>query len=331
MEEENYYEILNISKNSSQEEIKKQYRILALKYHPDKNGDSEMFKKINKAYQILSDPEKKMEYDRNDIQIDSSLLSNLFSNINSTVKQKDYKPKKMNNVIKQIEIPHIKTLSNSIITKTVLITKFCLFCKIKCSICDGIGYTNKIIKNEWFQSIHPEDCKNCNSSGKIVKLNETCSFCFGKGNKKIKKEIQLEIPKNTKTGDQIISEGNGIQPYNEQDIPGDLIFNIEVIKNKNFLEKEGNIYIKINISFLESIIGKVIKISLSDNDEIEIDIRGWCVISPLKNYILKNKGVNGGDLILRFIIEYPKYQLNNKNKNEIKNIFEKIKYRKLDV
>ncbi len=318
MEEENYYSILGISKNSTQEEIKKVYRILALKYHPDKGGDIEIFKKISKAYGVLSDIDKKFEYDNDNINIDFDDLTDFFETLNNNTFEPK-KPIKMDDIIKILKIPLENTFKSYIIEKNILITKYCNICNVKCIDCSGNGFILNSIKKSIFKKIEKKDCIKCLKTGIIKNLSSSCLFCLGIGNKQLKTKVNIEIPKNVENGYKIISVGNGIQPYNQIDIPGDLIFEIKIKENKSLTKIDNNIYINIDISFLESIIGKVITIKISKDIKFKIDITGIGIINPKRKYILKNH-IPDKNLIIYFNIIYPKLKLNENDINNLKKI-----------
>lgn len=311
--EEDYYSILGINKNATSDEIKKVFRHLALKHHPDKGGDQEIFMKINKAYEILGNEEKRKEYDNKGLSVSMDDLSELFSFLNKKDidEENELKKQKMDNVIKILKIPFKDTFKNNTIDKKILITRNCFECRNKCLNCDGKGYTLSIIENSFLKTMSRIKCNFCKSIGKLEEFDENCSVCSGNGHVQIKKVIQLEIPRGVSNGFKIISKENGLQPFNENDIAGDLIFEIQI-------EKKEIINTRVNLTFLETIIGKVVDIDISNDETIQLNLSGLTIINPRKKYVLEH---NNKRIIITFNIVYP--QLKKLKKDEIK-LLEKI-------
>ncbi len=225
----------------------------------------------------------------------------------------------MNDITKILKIPLENTFKQQIIEKNILITKYCNICNVKCMDCFGNGFILNSVKKSIFKKIEKRDCIKCLKTGIIKNLNSSCLFCLGIGNKQLKTKINIEIPKNVENGYKIISVGNGIQPYNQIDIPGDLIFEIKIKENKFLTKIDNDIYINIDISFLESIIGKIITIKISKDIKFKIDITGLGIINPKRKYILKNH-IPDKNLIIYFNIIYPKLKLNKNNIDNLKKI-----------
>jgi DnaJ-class molecular chaperone len=238
---EELYNILEISENSSEEEIKKQYRKLAFKYHPDKNnGDDEKFKKIQNAYEILTDDEKKREYLNNsDISIN---LNDLFAQMFSIQK---------NTIVLKLSLYDILNGNTK---------EFITYTKSPCLFCNETGikdyHKNAIECRECFgKGVNPSipflSCMSCQGQGIFVLNKIKCDNCKGKGYNKIKNERQINIPMNIKNNTQI-----------ELD---DVILICQYdIKEKNVKIIDDLLYMNIQITLDDLLCGFVKEINLCD-------------------------------------------------------------------
>jgi molecular chaperone DnaJ len=306
MSNKDLYNILGIERNASESEIKKTYKLLSLKYHPDRpNGNAEKFKEINLAYEILSDSQKKQMYDSgqdpnqnfnhnfnsNDI-FQQFFGGNPFEQHNRQTKRGNF-THIINITLKDAHIGLSKTLK-------VNVKKICFNCKIKCKTCNGTKFMN--FQNGPF--IMKQHCNAC-STGYHNNFNKNCNYCNGTFEKIEEKMCKIDIPKCISNGNIIIIEGLGEQIHTENEIPGDLHFKINITDDQNFTRQHNNLIYPVNLTFKESIIGKSITIPHFDGD-INMITDGFGVINPNKMYSLKGKGLgSSGDLILNFQINYP--------------------------
>lgn len=309
--DKDYYSILEINKSATSEEIKKKYKLLSLKYHPDRpNGDGTKFKEISEAYEILSDPQKKHIYDSgqdpnniNQHNFNQHFQSNdifqqFFGGNPFETHQRQTKRGNFTHII-NITLKD----SHTGISKTlkVNVKKVCFDCKIKCKTCNGTRFMN--IQNGPF--IMKQNCNAC-STGYHNNYNEKCTYCKGTFEKNEEKVCKIDIPKCVDNGNIIVIEGLGEQIHKQNEIPGDLYFKINIISDPNFTRLHNNLIYQVNMTFKESIIGKSITIPHFDGD-INMITDGFGVINPQQTYCLKGKGLGGesGDLILNFQISYP--------------------------
>ena len=344
------YEILNVSKDASIDEIKKAFKKLAVKYHPDKGGDEEKFKELAKAYEVLSDNDKRQQYDQlgdegyeqmsnggGGANVDPhSIFEQFFGNGHPFGGSSFFGHPFMNggrgnpNVRKKARtIQHIISITNKEaffgMNKIIKITinKKCFKCLNTCTNCQGRGQINNMKRMGPFTHIEQHPCHVCNASGKISSNNTKCSTCSGNGHFSEEKIVEIKIPKGVNTGHVIMIEGLGEQPVNEQDIAGDLKFEI-LVKPDHLFERDNlNLTYKPDITFEESIIGKVIKIPHYEGD-IEIDISKYGIIQPNKKYTIREKGMqynnSKGNLIIHFNIKYPSNVLSEDIKNKLQTI-----------
>jgi len=312
------YKVLELDKNASDEQIKKQYRKLAMKYHPDKNqGDKEAetkFKEISSAYEILSDKDKKFKYDNYGTTDQNTnfggfsgfedIFSNFFNNGN-------------NRVIKgsDLRIKVSLTLEEIIngCTKKLKYKKqtICNSCNgeggsdiSNCNSCNGMG---KVIytQNTPFGQIRQEvECSYCHGTGK--KINKKCNTCHGNTTILSEQEIEIEIPKGVSNGMHLNMQGYGNEIANG--IPGNLHIMIDEIRNVDIRRDGGNLLIDREISVLDAILGTEIEVETplgKYNIKIENGTQhGKIIRLPKKG--LQDIKVGLGDLIITIKIKIPK-------------------------
>lgn len=331
----NYYDILGVSKTSSLEEIKQSYKKLVIKNHPDKGGNKEKFQQIQEAYEVLSDDNKRRQYDnpnqggfpqgfqfpfQGDFQQGFPNPFNFFNMSNNKNNDQIYKCKitlkdVYNGVTKTFNIKR-KTLCNS--------------CKKKCDMCNGVGMVNsgQQIQMGPIIQIIQKQCEKCAGSG-IIKNTISCTPCNSSGYIHKEKNINLKIPKGVEEGKEYIFEEWGEQSNKPNEKSGNFIVRIN-IENDNIFTRSGlDLHYETNINIYESIAGKKLEIPYF-GETLYIDTSNFCVINPNKEYIVLEKGLvneNGtkGNLYIKFKIEYPEKILNEEESLLLSNLFKKLK------
>jgi molecular chaperone DnaJ len=326
-----HYDTLGVSKTSTKEEIKKAYRRLALTHHPDKGGDVNTFNKIQEAYEVLSDDNKRKQYDVgptpfftphpggphhfNPFDIFKQFNININSSTPDAVKLKDIR----------FSLPI--TLEESIkgIVKNIPVTytNKC-DCVDYCSNCKGAGYI--FIKNQigpFVQNIR-NDCSICNTRG-IVQKNKECELCNGSMFKEYVEELVINIPAGVPSDWNMRLSNKGTVPMRKQDIQGDLIVDINIMEDPYF-KREGNNLVYVYKTHLSNVLIGV---------KIEVDVFGEKHIVNINSTHLqlelvtvKNKGITWkgitGDLIIKLDMDYKLKQLDEEQLNMLKDTFEKI-------
>ncbi len=332
-----YYEILGVSKDATSIEIKKAYRRLAMKYHPDKNpGDKEAeekFKLINEAYQVLSDEEKRTVYDRygkEGLEGRGFRANTNFEDIFDMFKDifgggfgfEEYEENLPYDIDKALEINLSFEEAAYGISKEIEYEYYALCPECKgtgakekqtCPTCQGRG---QVVMGNGFMRI-AQTCPNCQGKGYIIK--EKCPKCKGKGYIRKKEKIKIDIPAGVDSGMRMRIPNKGNEGKRGR---GDLYLIFKVKPSKIFERKGNNLIVEVPVFFTSAILGDKVKIPTLEGEK-EIEIKPF--IKDKTQIILKNMGIADpntgykGDLYAIINIVYPK-----KLTNEQKELLEKL-------
>jgi len=239
MNAENYYDILGVTEESTQEDIKKSYRKLAKENHPDKGGDEELFKKISVAYDTIGDEDKRKQYDiqrKNPFGGKGDKFNSSFSDLfNMAFGQQ----RQQRNHTTNINLELTPTESFLSITKEITFQRKgkCEPCngtggdKIVCNTCGGAGSTMKRMGNGMFIQMINMVCESCKGTGSIIR--NACYVCNGSGDKNEMKTVEVKIPHGIDDGQFFRIQGFGDFKNGTY---GDLVVRI-FMKNENNFEK----------------------------------------------------------------------------------------------
>lgn len=320
------YEKLGVDRNSSLDDIKRAYKKLAIKHHPDKGGDEKVFQDISNAYSVLSDPKKKQQYDMTGSeqpQMNMPHPHDIFQHFFNMNRGSFHGNNSTNRQIKCKDILH-----NYEITLEQAFTGLSRQVKIKmktydltdckeCEQCQGIGIIKNIKHMGIFTQIMEMQCPNCKGSG---------SFALNPKTIEKEKIVQLEIPEGVESNYQITIDGCGEQPKSPNCQPGNLVFLIKIKDNIHFKRINNDLYHKINIGFIDSICGIQTIINILNQDKIELNTTTLGILQPNKQYVFQDKGMKQhgkrGNLFLEFIIDYP--LLNDDQRNIISTTLKNI-------
>jgi DnaJ family protein A protein 2 len=332
----NYYEILEINVTATSEEIKQSYRRLAIKHHPDKGGDKDIFQKIQTSYETLSDDSKRQSYDM-------SLNMNKFHAIPPTFNNGHVFPFNIFHFINETNLNKIHKKADEIFECNITLHEVytgctknfhikrkskCDNCCIKCFSCDGKGLKNNNQKIQIGSFLHINNfmCGDCYGNGILRKLE--CSFCNNSGISYKEKHIDLLIPKGVQDNRQFIFDGWGEQSLKENEISGNLIIKIKILKDEIFERRNLDLYYQSDITVKECIIGKTLLIPYF-NDPFSIETKDIEVIIPNKEYVILGKGLedeygNKGMLIIKFNVKYKEIKLTEEQIENIQKVLEGI-------
>lgn len=276
-----YYKILGVDRNSSPEDIKKAYRNLAMKYHPDKSGgDPEAeakFKDISEAYETLSDPQKKTAFDNPNPFGGGGF--NPFGNpfgggFEDLFKSAGFGPRRSGfnrgsagqNINARIMVSLSDVVNGSTKRANIFRRVKCNPCQgsgakdnqtNSCPVCEGLGTTRKMVNTHFGQISMEEVCYNCSGEKRIAK--SPCPSCSGSGTQRIQDSVEINIPKGSVSGMSFLVKRMGDFPKGDG-IPGDLVVTVSEIPHDFYKRDALNLVCHKSISFYEACTGTEIEI-----------------------------------------------------------------------
>lgn len=314
-----YYDILGVSKGASQDEIKRAYKKLAFEHHPDKGGDEKKFQDLSNAYNVLSDPQKRSDYDRTGTenpgrrnggfqqQNAHDIFKHFFNQHQQQFRQQGQQPKRCNDATHNLSISledAARGMNKQFKIKLKVFNKSCFK---SCTRCDGTGQLQNVQNMGLFTQVFSVPCKECGACGFSKRPD-----CKEEVSSERECAVNLEIPPGVLDNHKIVVEGKGEQPKVDGMLPGNLIFNVSIKPHKTFVRDGNNLHSNIKISFVSSIVGDVIPMNILDIETFDLDLKRFGIIQPNKQYVFDNKGMpllnnknKRGNLILTFDIEYP--------------------------
>lgn len=313
-----HYDTLGVQKGASKDEIRKAYRKLAMKEHPDKGGDAEKFKKISEAYEVLSDDEKREQYDNPMPQMHGG--DDMFNFFNQMFNHGRPQARKMASFTKEVELSLEKIYHGTEIKFKISIVQKCEYCEDRCGRCNGVGIIRVGHPMIPMMSIE-QPCDACQGKGATHKGCLRCSM----GNVESERIVHIKIPPGCNDGETFVLEGLGEQKHKKSDVSGDLMIRVKVKKDPIF-ERDGDTLIfKPKISFIESLVGMPLIIP-HYGGTFMYDTRQLGVIDPTRVYEIPGKGIRNGSLKIQFKIDYPKRPWTSEESKSIRECFElKIK------
>jgi molecular chaperone DnaJ len=336
MGKQDYYEILGVSRQAEDEELKKAYRKLALQYHPDRNpGDKkaeEAFKEAAEAYEVLKDPQKRRLYDaygheglRNSGFSGSSGFEDIFSNFGDVFQDifsfgfgggGGSRTRTAGRPGEDLLVDIFLTFKEAAFgtEKTVDLNSF-----VQCKDCNGSGADSEtresvcpmcqgrgqVVQSQGFFRISTT-CSRCQGAGKV--LVSPCKTCSGQGRVREKKTVLVRIPAGVDAGTRLRLRGEGESGY-RGGASGDLYVRLDVEPHP-VLERDGdNLYGKVSISFLQAILGDHLEVPTLDSTktiEIEPGTQPGAVVRLEGEGIPSLRGHGRGDLFIEVEVKIPK-------------------------
>ncbi|AEI42680.1 molecular chaperone DnaJ [Paenibacillus mucilaginosus] len=295
MSKRDFYEVLGVSKDASQEEIKKAYRKLARQYHPDVNkaADAESkFKEAKEAYDVLSDDQRKAQYDRfghvdpnqgmggggaQDFGGFGDLFDMFFGGAGGG-RRNPNAPQRGNDLQYTMTIEFKEAIFGKKMDIQIPRTENCETCHGSgakpgtkpetCGVCHGSGQQEVVQNTAFGRIVNRRVCSACQGQGQIVK--DKCSTCHGAGKVKKQRKINLNIPAGVDDGAQLRVSGEG-ESGTRGGPPGDLYVVLRV-KPHDFFEREGDdIYCEVPLTFVQAALGDEIEIpTLTEKVKLKI-------------------------------------------------------------
>jgi len=326
-----YYEVLGVARNATDEEIKKAFRKLAFKHHPDHNheaGAEEKFKEVNEAYEVLSDPDKRATYDRFgyggaegffgrgfegfDFGGFGDIFDAFFGRATTATRQAPRQGADLRygttitleeaafGTEKEIKISRIENCS------------LCqgVGCKpgsqlSRCPNCNGTGQVRRTQQSIFGRFTNITTCSQCHGEGRII--TEPCPQCRGKGKEKRQRSMLVKIPAGVDDGSQIRLRGEG-DAGTRGGPPGNLYIAVSVEQHELFTRDGDDIIYELPINFAQAALGAEVEMPTLDG---EVKLKVPAGSQTGKVFQLKNKGIphlhqNGrGDQLVRLLVVTP--------------------------
>ncbi len=347
MSEMDYYEILEVSRDCSGAELKKAYRKLALKYHPDRNPDDkeaeEKFKLINEAYQVLSDEEKRAVYDRYGKEglqgqgaggFGSANMDDIMDIFNSMFgggggfggfgqNRRDPGQKYALDFEMELTLQFNEAVFGCEKTVDIRYKTYCRDCQGtgakdgKMSTCDYCGGQGQIVMRQGFMTF-AQECPKCHGMGK--KIEQKCPSCQGKGYEIKEESVTVKIPAGVDSGNRLRVPGHGNE--SKEGRRGDLYLTFYVEEDEHFVRNGNDLYIEVPVFFTQAILGETISIPALKG-ELELNLKQGT--KDREQFVFEGEGVpdvhNGrkGRLIAQIKLILPK-----KFNDEQKELLEKL-------
>ncbi|MBR0370307.1 MAG: molecular chaperone DnaJ [Methanobrevibacter sp.] len=353
-----YYEVLGVDKTADEKEIKKAYRKLAMKYHPDvseEEGSEEKFKEISEAYAVLSDEEKRQRYDQfGHAGMEGFTAEDFYQNVNfddifqgfdignifdlfgfggGSRSRGRTGPQRGSDIYTDVQITLEEAYNGCEKEIKVTRSELCPTCngsKSKpghdpqtCPTCNGTGQIKEVSNTFLGQMVNVRPCRQCGGTGKII--TDPCDECHGKGSVRKTKTIKLEIPEGVNEGNHLRVSGEG-NCGETAGLEGDLIVSVHIKRNKLFEREGDHLYYEQQISFPQAALGDIISIPTIEGKEVEFKVNPGTQSGTV--FKLKGQGMNSvrhsarGNLYVTVTVVVPK-KLNSKQK-ELLNEFAEV-------
>ena len=329
-----YYEILGVSRSASEEEIKRAFRKLAFQYHPDHNKDpgaEDKFKKINEAYQVLSDPEKRSSYDRyGRVVAEGELpdfgfggLGDIFESFFSGFGETRFgrtahrAPHKGDNLQSHLSLSFEEAVFGCKKEVEIERIEICLLCHgigsqpgtspQTCPECRGTGQVKRVQQSIFGRFTHITTCPRCGGSGTVI--TNPCPQCHGKGRTKAKRKLIVDIPAGVDDDSEMLLDGEGDTGL-YGGAPGDLYITLSVKPHKLFRREGVDIFYELSINFAQAALGDEINVPSLDG---KVSLKIPPGTQNGKNFRFKGKGIpyvndkGKGDMLIKVQIVTPQH------------------------
>ncbi len=336
-----YYEVLGLDRNATDDDVKKAFRKLAFQYHPDRNNDenaTEKFKEINEAYEVLSSPDKRATYDRyghtgpeggmaEGFGGFGDIFDAFFGGMGATAARQG--PRQGNDLQQSITLTLEEAAFGADKEINLGRVENCSVCRgtgskpgskpAKCPVCNGTGQVRRVQQNFFGRFINVTTCDRCRGEGQII--TEPCPHCRGSGREKFNRTLTITIPPGVDNGSQLRLTGEGDAGLRGGP-SGDLYLNISVRPHEIFERQGDNIYYDLPINFAQAALGDEVEVPTLDG-KTRVKIPSGTQNG--KEFHLRDKGIGHlrgggrGDEIVRLKVITPE-----KLTKEQKKLFEEL-------
>ncbi|EGN92012.1 hypothetical protein SERLA73DRAFT_191709 [Serpula lacrymans var. lacrymans S7.3] len=330
--ERKFYDLLEVPVDASEADLKKAYRKKALRLHPDKGGDPELFKEVTHAYEILSDPEKRSIYDsRGEAGLSEQggmggmdpqdLFSQLFGGggfFGGGAGGRPSGARKTKDLVHRVNV----TLEDLYKGKT---TKLALTRNALCSRCNGKGGKDGAVRQchtcsgrgikvtlrqmgPMIQQIQ-STCDDCSGTGEVINMKDRCTSCKGKKVLPEKKLLEVHIDKGMKGGQTIQFNGESDQAPGAQS--GDVVIVIDEKPHDRFKRQENDLIVELEVDLLTALGGGQISIKHLDDRALLVNLTAGEVIKNNDLKVIRGQGMPSqrhhepGDLFVKFSVIFP--------------------------
>lgn len=325
-----FYDVLGVEPTASENELKKAYRKLALKYHPDKNpNEGERFKLISQAYEVLSDPVKRDLYDKGGKQALSGAggggsfhnpmdIFDMF--FGGTFRSGTTRERRVHDMIHQLPVT-LEQLYNGA-TKKLKVTRniVCKACEgaggkkdsiIKCAACDGLGVRVQVVQlgHGVIQQTKCH-CRTCNGRGEVIPEKDRCKECNGAMRVKDETILEVNILKGMKDGQKIIFKEKGDQEVGVG--AGNIVIILDEQPHETFVRKGNNLVTQIDLDLVDALCGCTKYIKTLDGRFLRFSFLPGEVVKHKDLKVILSEGMptsysssEKGDLLVQFSVRFP--------------------------
>ncbi|EQC39456.1 hypothetical protein SDRG_03658 [Saprolegnia diclina VS20] len=336
-----YYETLGVPKTASEVDIKKAFRKLALKNHPDKGGDPDLFKEITVAYEVLSDPEKREVYDKfgeEGLQQGGGSGgggADIFSQMFGGGMRQPRGPPRGEDLTHPLKVSLEDLYNGKMVKLAVNRDVLCGACEGRggkagaeksCGTCNGRGMRiqHRQIAPGMVQQVQSV-CPDCRGQGKTINDADRCKACKGNKVTKERKVLEVHIEPGMRNGQRITFKGEADQAPGA--IAGDIVFVVQEKEHATFQRKGANLIMEKKISLVEALCGFECYIEHLDGRHLHIKTKPGEVIKPNQFKAVQGEGMpqHGnpfvkGQLVILFKVEFPA-QMTRDQQRRIMSVF----------
>lgn len=350
MAKRDYYEILGVERGASEQEIKKAYRRIAMKYHPDRNPDDknaeDKFKEATEAYEVLSNEQKRGAYDQyGHAGVDPNSgfgggqgfgnFSDIFGDVFGDIfgggggGRRRGGPARGSDLQYNLQLDLEQAVRGDTVKITIPTLVNCDPCDgsgaregstpTTCSTCGGVG---QVRMQQGFFAVQ-QTCPSCQGRGKVI--SDPCQSCHGQGRVQEEKTLSVKVPPGVDTGDRIRLAGEG-EAGAEGGPPGDLYVQI-IVREHDIFQRDGkHLYCEVPISFVDAALGGELEVPTLDG---RVKLKVPAETQTGKLFRVRGKGVTPvrgggtGDLLCRVVVETP-VKLNVRQKELLRELQESL-------